>query len=575
MHMLIHLLDTQANVNQRHKVQTSSPAEFAGASRQEQHEYYWLDGHTALLEAASHGHAKMINQLLAAGAKADACLEDGTSGLFLAAQAGSLPSVRALLGAAPGLLDKPRKNRVRKSSSTALAMACAGGHAAVVRFLIEAGASLDCPHTTSRPVVYAAEAEELHVLKLLLAAKASPNTICDGRTPLYAATQGGGVQLVQVLLDAKADVNTEMHVPAANQGPLIRMYAVSQAAQHGQLTILRMLIDARADLNVRNEPGATPLFLATEGRHDMCALALIEAGADPNLGLHAGARFSPDNPNDLGMHGNKPLHVAVYKNLPLVVSKLLEAGSETDCLDSEGYSALTRAVVHGRAKLEIVKLLLAHGASLHAPGQISNTGKDLEFASTLTYAASAESEFDDFAEIMELLLAHGPTDADVNYSLNVACEKGSEAIVRVLLSHGADVNQPLPGGGGWHPLWTAAKLGHIGIVHQLLNAGARVNQAAAAGESPLFMACEYGHPQVVSVLIAAKAAVSQKSNDGATPLFMAMQNSNYNNAIYLLPSPNKPAVKGQGKCVELLLRAGAPKEDAGLLRASVPTICDI
>ena len=179
-------------------------------------------------------------------------------------------------------------------------------------------------------------------------------------------------------------------------------------------------------------------------------------------------------------------------------------------------------MVHGRAKLEIVKLLLAHGASLDAPGQIANTGKDHEFASTLTYVASAKSQFDDFAEIMELLLAHGPTDADVNYSLHVACEKGSEAIVRVLLSHGADVNQPLPGGGGWYPLWTAAKLGHIGIVQQLLNDGARINQAAAEGESPLFMACEYGHPQVVSVLIAAKAAVSQKSNDGATPLFMAM-----------------------------------------------------
>ena len=75
-----------------------------------------------------------------------------------------------------------------------------------------------------------------------------------------------------------------------------------------------MLIDARADLNVRNGPGATPLFLATECSHDKCALALIEAGADPNLGLHAGARFSPDNPKDLGMHGDKPLHVAVYNN---------------------------------------------------------------------------------------------------------------------------------------------------------------------------------------------------------------------------------------------------------------------
>ena len=257
---------------------------------------------------------------------------------------------------------------------------------------------------------------------------------------------------------------------------------------------------------------------------------------------------------------------------PWLLQALLEAGSEKECLDSEGYSALTRAVVHGRAKLEIVKLLLAHGASLHAPGQISNTGKEREFASTLTYAASTNSHFDDFAEIMELLLAHGPTDADVNYSLNIASEKGSDAIVRVLLSHSADVNQPIPGGGGWHPLWTAAKLGHIGTVHQLLNAGARVNQAAAEGESPLLVACEYGHPQVVSVLIAAKAAVSQKANKGATPLFMAMQNSPYNKTLYILPSPNKPAPRGQLKCVELLLRAGARKEDAGMFKESVPAI---
>ena len=107
-------------------------------------------------------------------------------------------------------------------------------------------------------------------------------------------------------------------------------------------------------------------------------------------------------------------------------------------------------------------------------------------------------------------------------ALAAACRGGHATCVDMLIKKRADVNQPLPGGGGWYPLWTAAKLGHIGIVQQLLNDGARINQAAAEGESPLFMACEYGHPQVVSVLIAAKAAVSQKSNDGATPLFMAM-----------------------------------------------------
>ena len=294
-------------------------------------EYFWLDGHTAILEAASHGHAKMIDHLIAAGAKADACLEDGTSGLFLAAQIGSLQGVRSLLGAAPGLLDKPRTNRVNKSSSTALAMACTQGHLAVVRFLIEAGASLDCSHTTGHPVGFAVEAGELHVLKLLLTAKASPNTACYGRTPLFLTTQLDGetlrVQLMQALLDAKAEVNTEIYVPPASPGPMLRMHALSQAAQHGQLTTVCMLIGARAHLNVRNEPGATPLFLATEGSHEKCALALISAGADPNMGLHAGTRFSPDNPDDLGMNGNKPLHVAVYNNLPRIAQVQLAARS--------------------------------------------------------------------------------------------------------------------------------------------------------------------------------------------------------------------------------------------------------
>ena len=58
----------------------------------------------------------------------------------------------------------------------------------------------------------------------------------------------------------------------------------------------------------------------------------------------------------------------------------------------------------------------------------------------------------------------------------------------------------------------------------------------------------------------------------ATPLFMAMQNSPYNKVLYILPSPKKPAPRGQLKCVELLLRAGARKEDAGMFKESVPAI---
>ena len=313
MHTFSHL--TQANVNQSHKIQFS-----AGKNGN----LFWLDGNTAIIQAASRGHNKILDQLLAAGAKADACLKDGTSGLYLAAQVGSLHAVRSLLGVAPGLLDKPRKDSVKESSSTALAMACNGGHVAIVRFLIEAGASLDCSHTSGGPVGFAVEAGKLQVLKMLLNANASPNTTCDGKTPLYVASQldGGplpGAQLMQALLDAKAEVNTEVYVPPASPGPMLRMHALSHTALHGKLTTLRMLISARADLNVRNEQGATPLLLAIGGRHEECALACLVAGADPNIGLHAGTRFSPNDPKNLGMHGNKTLHEAVYNNLPRIV----------------------------------------------------------------------------------------------------------------------------------------------------------------------------------------------------------------------------------------------------------------
>lgn len=208
-----------------------------------------------------------------------------------------------------------------------------------------------------------------------------------------------------------------------------------------------------------------------------------------------------------------------------------------------------------RGNKELVALLIGAAADVEARSMARGQ-------STPLYRATYMMDVVIMRLLLEAKASVNASTPDGSSPLNIASEQGSDAVVRTLLRHSADVNQALDMGAS--PLWTASKNGHIGIVHQLISAGARVNQVTEGGETPLFIACEHGHPRVVSVLLAAKAAVSQEANDGSAPLFAAMQNSDYNKAVYLRQTPGQPEKRGQRQCVELLLRAGARKEDAGV-----------
>jgi ankyrin repeat protein len=120
--------------------------------------------------------------------------------------------------------------------------------------------------------------------------------------------------------------------------------------------------------------------------------------------------------------------------------------------------------------------------------------------------------------------------------LYLAVAAGQDAVVRVLIEAGADVNKcrsvaPAMLEAGVHvtagvtslpPLHIVVVAGHAAVARTLIEAGADVNKAMMDDcTTPLFMAAQKGDETMVRVLIQAGADVSKAPDGGVTPLFTA------------------------------------------------------
>lgn len=111
--------------------------------------------------------------------------------------------------------------------------------------------------------------------------------------------------------------------------------------------------------------------------------------------------------------------------------------------------------------------------------------------------------------IIRLLISQG---ADVTAArgegygrtaLQAACECGNERIVDLLLEKGADVNEDVGSFGGQSSLASAVWAGHIGIVKKLLDRGADINQPKSEelGHTALSAAAQLGNLGMLDFLI--------------------------------------------------------------------------
>jgi ankyrin repeat protein len=113
-------------------------------------------------------------------------------------------------------------------------------------------------------------------------------------------------------------------------------------------------------------------------------------------------------------------------------------------------------------------------------------------------------------------------ESDCGTALTAACANGHEAIVQMLLAHGADVNCQRPDNHEF-ALIIAAVGGHNGIVQALIKFGADVN-ARHAGKygTPLIAAVRKGHVEIVRILLDHGADVNLRGGGTCSSAFMAL-----------------------------------------------------
>jgi ankyrin repeat protein len=395
--------------------------------------------------ACTNGNADLVTLLLAAGADANASLPGGETVLMTAARTGNPGVVRALLarGANP--------NQRERVGQTALMWAAAEGHTAVVKALVAGGADIRA-------------------------------TLKSGFTPFFFAVREGHVDVVQALLQSGVSVNETLQ---REDGP-------EQAVNNASYKPVGK--------------GTSPLLMAVQNGHFELAVALVDAGADPN-----DART-----------GFTPLHTMSWVRKP--------DASDTGDPSPIGSGRLT--------SLQFVRALVERGAKVNArldkgAPRVPNTASRVGTEGATPFLLAADRAD---VPLMRVLLELEADPASPNL----------DNTTPLMAAAGLGTGSPLEEAGTEPEALEAVKL--------LLGLGADVNGVDSNGDTAMHGAAYGNFPTVVQLLSerGADPNVWKRANkQGRTPLYIA---EGYRGG---LPRPSRPTIDA---ITHLMLAAGLSTE---------------
>jgi len=108
-------------------------------------------------------------------------------------------------------------------------------------------------------------------------------------------------------------------------------------------------------------------------------------------------------------------------------------------------------------------------------------------------------------------------------ALSLASFFGQLASVRLLITHGSDVNAIGRNPGRYTALTGAVTAGAVEIVRELLRHGSDANHRYGPGHTPLHAAAARGSDEIVRMLVEAGAKPDARTDGGSTPLDVARE----------------------------------------------------
>jgi ankyrin repeat protein len=464
------------------------------------------DGSTPLMWATFEGDVEEAARLIKAGADVKAMNSYGVNALHLAADTANTELIRLLLkaGADP---ESPNPD-----GETALHVVARSGNVEAAKLLLNAGAKVDAVEQFG------------------------------GQTPLMWAAARRHPKMVELLLSKGADVNARSAVrdyrrvataesraaPRERGGFTPLMYA----ARHNCRECVEVLLKYKADVNLPDPSFVVPLSIAMMNSNWDIAKRLVEAGADVN---------------QWDMNGSSPLHVAIDN---------MGSPGNRNPLDQDKPNKAT-----GR---ELIRMLLERGAN---PNQQLYWGASFGFAAdrglTPFLAACGTGDI----ELVKLLLAHGANP-------KLATSDGRGPIIMAVNGRRRDggivgnARPTAPADGEGTPEGSAESAPaakrvnpQVQLIRLLAEAGADVNivgkvhlLARTRGGSALHYAVRVGgNRQVIQELLDLGLDINVKDEDGLTALDYAMGRG-YVPFLAMPEPPNKPLsdfLRSKGASVEL------------------------
>ena len=408
-----------------------------------------VDGTTALHWAVRHNDAELVDRLLAAGADASAANRYGVTPLYLAAVNGSAPVIERLLAAGADA------NEVGTEGETALMTAARTGIVAAADVLLRHGAEVDA------------------------------REFWHGQTALMWAAAEGHAAMVERLIEAGADVNALSDVrewerqrsdePRDKWLPPGGFSALLYAAREGCTACVPVLAAAGANVDQTTAEDISGVVLALINGYYDTAMALLEAGTDPNLYDYTGrgALYAAADFNTMPMSNRPSPDVLHNEHSALDVMRLaLEKGADPN-------AQLTRQAPY-RAKLDRGNdTALTTGTTALAraakAADVPAIRLLLEFGADATLATRAD--------VNALMLAAGLGNAEQDTTGRFKTEAAIVETIDILIEHGLDVNAV--DNRGRTALHGAALQGFDAVVAALVDRGADLNARDSDGLTPL------------------------------------------------------------------------------------------
>lgn len=459
----------------------------------------------ALADAAERRDKASVRTLLQTGVDVNAAQVDGTTALHWAAYNDDAETVALLVRANANV------NAVNRYGVPPLALACTNGNAATVKLLLEAGADANAAMKGGETVLMlAARSGDVEAVRALLAR--GPNHGArerHGQTALMWAAAEGNTAVVLALIEAGADINATVD---SGFTPFFL------AVREGRLDVVRAFLAAGIDVNAALQPrenapravdrrGTSPLLLAVLNGHFELAIALVDAGA---------------NPNDVRT-GFTPLHTIAWVRKP-------DSSDGSDPAPPAGAGRLT--------SLEFVREVVKRGANVNfrlpkgAPRQPNTSSKiESEGAAPFLFAADRSD-----VPLMRLLLELGADPLLPNFNNTTP----------LMAAAGLGTTEPLEEAGEESEALEAVKM--------LLDLGADINGVDNNGDTAMHGAAYNIYPLVVKLLAERRADPQIWKNPnkfGRTPLFIAEGYAGR------LPRPDAPTIEAVTK---LMLAAGLSTE---------------